>query len=135
MKSILLYGGLLGLLILAPHLAAAAEGFVPLTQIPGITDVANSTTLPAFLNNVYQICIGAAAVLAVLQIMRGGLTYMLGDSVTEKKEAKDLITMSVVGLLLVLSPAIVFGLIDPRILNLQLNFDGLKTEAPTGAGA
>ena len=93
-----------------PHQRASWAGdgsFVPLTQIPGIEDVADSGTLPNFLNTIYQLCIGAAAVLAVLQIMRGGMSYMLGDSVTEKKEAKDLIVMSIVGLLLVLSPAIV----------------------------
>lgn len=120
-------------LSLVPLLTFAAE-FVPLTQIPGISDIANSSTLPAFLNNIYQICIGAAAVLAVLQIMRGGLTYMLGDSITEKKEARSLIVMSIVGLLLVLSPAIVFGIIDPRILNLQLNFTPLAPAAGTGVG-
>ncbi|GEM_PF-2462234 len=107
-------------------------GFIPLTDLPGLRDVANSSTIPAFLNNIYKLCIGAAAVLAVLQIMRGGITYMMGDSITEKKEARGLILMSVVGLLLVLSPVIVFGLIDKRILNLQINFGSL---APTGTGS
>lgn len=117
--------------------AGTGEGFIPLTDLPGLRDVANSSTIPAFLNNIYKLCIGAAAVLAVLQIMRGGFTYMLGDSVTEKKEAKTLITMSVVGLLLVLSPVIVFGLIDPRILNLQINLSPLEANPPvhTGSGA
>jgi len=113
----------------------AGDGaFVPLTQIPGIQDVADSGTLPNFLNTIYQLCIGAAAVLAVLQIMRGGMSYMLGDSVTEKKESKDLIVMSIVGLLIVLSPAIVFGLIDPRILNLQIGFSQLQVPINSSAG-
>lgn len=107
-------------------------GFIPLTDLPGLRDVANSSTIPAFLNNIYKLCIGAAAVLAVLQIMRGGITYMMGDSITEKKEARTLMLMSVVGLLLVLSPVIVFGLIDKRILNLQINFGSL---APSGTGS
>ncbi|MEK9160922.1 MAG: pilin [Patescibacteria group bacterium] len=112
--------------IVFPQAVLAAEGFTPLTQIPGIDTIASSSGLPEFLNNIYQLCIGAAAVLAVLQIMRGGIIYMMGDSITEKKEAKDLITMSIVGLLLVLSPAIVFGIIDPRILNLNVGFDKLN---------
>ncbi|MBY0110906.1 pilin [Patescibacteria group bacterium] len=112
--------------IVLPQAVLAAEGFTPLTQIPGIENIASSSGLPEFLNNIYQLCIGAAAVLAVLQIMRGGVIYMMGDSITEKKEAKDLIVMSIVGLLLVLSPAIVFGIIDPRILNLNVGFDRLN---------
>ena len=107
-------------------------GFIPLTDLPGLREVANSSTLPVFLNNLYKLCIGAAAVLAVLQIMRGGITYMLGDSITEKKEARTLMLMSVVGLLLVLSPVIVFGLIDSRILSLQLNFGTLAPAERAG---
>lgn len=112
--------------------AQESVGFIPLTDLPGLREVANSSSIPVFLNNIYKLCIGAAAVLAVLQIMRGGITYMLGDSITEKKEARTLMLMSVVGLLLVLSPVIVFGLIDPRILNLQLNFGTLAPAERTG---
>lgn len=111
------------------------SGFQPLTQIPGIKDVADSSTLPNFLNTLYKLCVGIAAALAVLQIMRGGMTYMLGDSVTEKKEARNLIAMSVVGLLLVLSPAIVFGIIDPRILNLQVDFTKLQSTPGSSHGS
>lgn len=120
--------------------AQESVGFIPLTDLPGLREVANSSSIPVFLNNIYKLCIGAAAVLAVLQIMRGGITYMMGDSITEKKEARGLILMSVVGLLLVLSPVIVFGLIDPRILNLQINFGSLQgnptpvTTAPVNNG-
>lgn len=118
----------LALLLVAPH-ALASEGFQPLTQIPVFNAIADASTLPAFLNNLYKLCIGAAAVLAALQIMRGGLSYMMGDSITEKKEARSLIVMSVVGLILVLSPAIVFGIIDPRILDLDINFTPLTPRA------
>ncbi len=104
---------------------SAPTGFVPLTTIPGIADAARSPDLPAFLNNLYKICIGAAAVLAVLQIVRGGITYMLGDSVTEKREARHHISLAIFGLILVLSPAIVFGVIDPKILDLNVNVNQL----------
>lgn len=122
---------LLLLVLLALPTAVFAGEFYPLTQIPGIEKAAQSSTLPEFLNTVYQLCIGTAAVLAVLQIMRGGLSYMFGDSVTEKKEARSLIVMSIVGLILVLSPAIVFGLIDPRILNLRVDFTQLQPTPQT----
>jgi hypothetical protein len=96
-------------------------GFVSLTKIAAFDDAGNSAKLPDFLNNLYKICIGIAAVLAVLQIMRAGVMYMGGDSVTEKSQAKSIITQSLLGLLLVLSPTIIFGIINKDILSLKIN--------------
>lgn len=96
------------------------SAFIPLTSIPGIESAGNSQNLPDFLNSLYQLAIGAAAVLAVLQIVRAGIMYMGGDSVTEKKEAKSLIMLSIGGLVLILSPVIVFSIINPDILSLKI---------------
>ena len=49
--------------------------------------------------------------------------YMGGDSVTETKQARALIGSSILGLVLVLSPAVVFGIINPNILNLNVGPD------------
>lgn len=108
--------------------------FVPLTGLPGVQSVSQSNSISNFLNSLYRICIGLAAVLAVIQITRAGIVYMLQDSVTEKKDAKHLIQMSLFGLLLVLSPTIVFGIIDPRILSLDINAEGLKFKAAAPIG-
>lgn len=108
--------------------------FQPLTTIPGIREAAQSQNLAAFLDTLYKLCIGIAAVLAIVQILRGGITYMLGDSVTEKRDAKHHIYMALFGLLLVLSPAIIFGIIDSRILNLNINVSRLAPSAGTGSG-
>lgn len=123
----------------APSSAFAADGmidlslqgnyeapeFLALTSIPGVQEAANSRSLAILLNNLYRLCIGAAAVIAVLKIVQGGVTYMLGDSVTEKKEAKHHITMAVLGLVFILSPYLVFNVIDPRILKLDVDVSGL----------
>lgn len=99
--------------------------FVPLTGLPGVETVATSNSLSNFLNSLYRICVGLAAVLAVIQITRAGITYMVKDSFASKKDAKHLIQMSLFGLLLVLTPTIVFGIIDPRILSLKISAEGL----------
>ncbi len=113
--------------------APTSLGFVPLTSIPGIESAGNAATLPDFLNNLYKLLIGAAAVLAVIQIVRAGILYMGGDSVTEKKEAKNLIALSIGGLILILSPVVVFSIINPRILDLKINgLDALGTTRFTG---
>lgn len=132
------YFSFLFLLLGLPLLALAQDtGFVPLTNIPAITEVGNAITTPdglsIFLNNIYRLAIGIAAVVAVLQIMRAGIMYMGGDSVTEKKEAKNLIALSIGGLILVLSPVVVFSIINPEILSLKIgNLGELKATPPTG---
>ena len=105
--------------------------FVPLTtNAPFLENLGNADSLSLFLNDIYKVCIGAAATLAVLQIMRAGIMYMGGDSVTEKKEAKNLIAMSIGGLILVLSPVVVFSIINPEILTLKIgNIEKLKSDA------
>lgn len=119
----------LSLLILPTIVFAQEYGFVPLTQVPFLTDTGNSFDLSQFLNNLYRLAIGVAAVIAVLQIMRAGIMYMGGDSVTEKKEAKNLIGLSIAGLVLVLSPVVVFSIINPEILSLKIN--NIEQLAPT----
>jgi len=111
-----------------------AQGFVPLAPIPGLTDtnalsVANSTNLASFFNNLYKYLIGLAAVLAVIEIIWGGLEYSTQDSISKKSDGKARITQAILGLILVLSPVLVFSIINPSILNLSLNLQPLDTAA------
>lgn len=125
----------LSAIIFLPFLvhAQTPNDFVPLTTLPNLKEVAETNSLAPFLSQIYKICIGLAAVLAVLQLMRAGIMYMGGDSITEKKEARQLITLSIVGLILVLSPVIVFSVINPAILNLDIHTDNLKSGVGTAS--
>lgn len=121
----------------------ASTGFVPLAPIPGLTDTqsgANASSLPQFLQNLYKYLIGIAAVLAVIEIIYGGLQYATQDSVSKKGEGRERIEHALLGLALVLSPALVFSIINPSILNLSLNLPALNTAgsgsiAPSGTGS
>lgn len=109
---------------------STGDKFISLTQLPGIDSFEQTSSLPDFFNNLYRLCIGAAAIIAVLQIMRAGIKFMTNKgSVSGNQAAKELIQNAILGLVLVLSPAIVFGIINPRILNLELNVSGLKPDA------
>lgn len=111
--------------------AADSPAFVSLTNIPALQGAGNADTLPTFVNSLYKIALGLGAVLAVLQIIRAGIMYMGGDSVTEKKEAKSLIALSIGGLILILSPVVVFSIINPSILDLKIGrLSELKTPTP-----
>jgi hypothetical protein len=130
------YFALLALIFL-PLLALAQAtdtSFVPLTNIPVLFETGKAINTPEglslFLNTIYKISIGVAAVVAVLQIMRAGIMYMGSESgFAEKKEAKNLIALSIGGLILVLAPTIVFSIINPDILTLKIKgIDALKVE-------
>jgi hypothetical protein len=141
-KTLLILGGL-SLFALVPHSFAAEvnNGFVALTNIPGLTDpaVANQGNFALFLNNLYKYLIGVAAILAVVEIIWGGLEISTQDSVSKHAHGKERIQEAILGLVLVLSPALVFSIINPNIINLSLNLPPLdinliNNTAPNGAG-
>ena len=104
-----------------PALASAqSTEFVPLTNSTLFADLGNTPDLAKMLNTIYKMCIGIAAMLAVLKIMQAGIMYMGSDVITEKSAAKKIIGQAIGGLLLVLSPVIVFSIINPDILSLKI---------------
>lgn len=122
-------------LLLTPFSMLQAQSFVSVSGAPVFDKFENNSSLPIFLNNLYEVCIGVAVVLAVLQLIRAGIMYSVGDVGFAKiEEAKHLILVSLLGLLLVLSPYIVFSIINPAILTLDINTSNLavRNEQPTG---
>ncbi len=124
-------------------LPSPSSGFTALAPIPGLTDtsntaVVNSTSLANFFNNLYKYVIGLAAVLAVIMIIWGGLEISTQDSISKQSAGKEKIQQAILGLVLVLSPVLVFSIINPNILNLSLNLPPLETKSgspvQTGGG-
>jgi hypothetical protein len=112
-----------------------SSGFIPLAPIPGLTQGVNTTSsdMSAFLNNLYKVLIGFAAVAAVVMIIWGGLEYATQDSPWGKSEGKSKITQAIFGLILVLLPVVVFSIINPKILNLSVNWHAIALPgAPVG---
>src|SRR3989344_8923790 len=107
----------------APHVFAQS-GFVPLAPIPDLTKgvTADQAGLANFFNNLYKYAIGLAAVLAAIMIIWGGLEIAVNkENVSKITDAKGKIYNAIFGLVLVLSPVLVFSIINPSILNLSLN--------------
>jgi len=138
-KKTLIISVLVLLLGLAPH-ALAAQNFVPIAEIPGLTSNVEATSagLAGFLNNLYKYLIGLAAILAVIEIIWGGLEISTKDSVSKQSDGRNRIKQAIFGLVLVLSPALIFSIINPSILNLSLNLPELDTKSAattkTGTG-
>lgn len=134
---------LLAMCLLIPSLAFAVDappqtdtqtqtGFVPLTHFPQITALSNSAGFGDFVNQLYKILIGAGAVIAVIMIMVAGVQFMTSrGSVTSNEKAKSRIQNAILGLILILAPTIVFGIINPQILRIDIGseFSGLKQGA------
>ena len=135
MKKIILFSIPLLLFGFAPHVLA--QGFVPLAGIPGLTLGVDTTSggLATFFNNLYKYLIGLAAALAVIMIIWGGLEYSTQDSISKKSDGKQRIYDAIFGLVLVLSPVLVFSIINPSILNLSLNLQKLDTKSGWMDGA
>lgn len=134
MKKIILLSALFLLLGFASHVVAqTSSGFVPLAPIPGLTQgaTADSAGLATFFNNLYKYLIGLAAALAVIMIIWGGLEISTQDSISKQGAGREKITQAILGLILVLSPVLVFSIINPSILNLSLNLEPLKTGTST----
>lgn len=113
--------------------AGPQSGFTALAPIPGLTDsantsVVNASSLANFFNNLYKYLIGIAAMLAIIEIIWGGLEISTKDSVSKKSDGKERITQALLGLVLVLAPVLVFSIINPSILNLSLNLPELSTK-------
>ena len=68
--------------------------------------------LAAFFNNLYKFLIGIAATLAVIEIIWGGIEIATKDSVIAQGDGKKRIEQAILGLVLVLSPVLVFSLIQ-----------------------
>jgi Type IV secretion system pilin len=131
MKKMLIASTIIILLGFAPSVLAQT-GFVPLAPIPGLTEgvVANQTGLANFFNNLYKYLIGLAATLAVIMIIWGGIEIAINkDNVSKITDSKGKIYNAVFGLVLVLSPVLVFSIINPAILNLSINLPPLDTKS------
>ena len=134
---------ILGLVVMVPSSVVAAEtyqcsstdtSFCALAPIPGLNlDSSGNPSQPnaggvaTFLNNIYFFAIGIAVILAIGMIIYGGVEYALSEAITSKAAGKKRITQSLFGLVLVLAPALVFSIINPEILKLNVNFEPLKT--------
>lgn len=129
MKKVLILS-LLTFVGFATH-AFAADGFTALAPIPDLTAgvTADSAGLATFFNNLYKYLIGIAAMIAVIEIIWGGLQISTQDSISKQGEGRERITQALLGLVLVLSPVLVFSIINPSILNLSLNLPELDVKS------
>ncbi len=122
------------------HLAHAADApgqfqFQPIVSIPLPTGSAvnASTSLTDYLNAVFTLSIGIAAILGVVMITFEGLKYMTSDVIGKKQSAVEGIQGAAFGLILLLLSYIILNVINPNILNLKALTDDLSALGGSGS--
>lgn len=88
------------------------QRFMPLAGIPGITTITGTTgtvTMPQLLNALYRMLIVIGALIAFLKITVAGLKYMGSDNFGSKASAKEDITASLLGLLILLATVLIIN--------------------------
>lgn len=128
MQNVLLFlrtGGAVGCAVIVFFLlfgipsVHAANTYVPLVGIPGLPTNAN-TTLPEFINKVYFLTISLGALFGVLKIAFAGVKYSMTDVLSSKQSAREDIKGVLLGLAILLLPALVLQTINPQLI--KLNF-------------
>ncbi len=93
--------------------------------LPGL----NSGGLATMFKGFYKWGVGIAILLAVFMVVVGGIRYMTTDAIFDKGEGKKIIQNAFLGLLIVLSSYTILYAINPKILEINLDFNDLKSTA------
>ena len=112
-----------------------SPSFTAIAPVPGLTDE-TSSSLSAFFQRLYLFIIGIAAILAVIQIIRGGVEIST-ESIAKHSEGRKHIGFALFGLVLVLSPVLIFSIINPKILDFSLfeSLDSITSSPVSFSGA
>ncbi len=93
--------------------------YVPLVGFPELGNAASGEGLGAYFNKLYLIAISIGALIAFVKISIAGVKWSFSDIVTDKSSAKKDIQGVLLGLTILLVPAIVLGTINPKLLSLD----------------
>lgn len=103
--------------------------FVPLACYKGTalesaynSEPTGQNSLADIFNNAYRIAISVGVTIALIQVIRAAFKYLGNDMWSSKTEARAILSNVIVGVLALLLPFIIFRLINPDMLNLQIGF-------------
>ncbi len=105
-----------------------ATGYIPLSTIPSLTgaEIAANGDIGAYLQSLYTFGVSAAAGLAVIMVIWGGIEYITSASGEGKGGGKEKITSAILGLLLALGSYIILNTINPELLTLKFFVEELE---------
>src|SRR3990172_13243895 len=89
---------------------------------------ASNTDFTGYAKFIYPFAISVGAILAVIMLIVAGL-QMMTASEGQRTAAKERIQNALLGLLLLVGVFLILHTINPDLLNLKINTDGLKVDA------
>jgi hypothetical protein len=116
-------------ILLAPTVIFAQPLYQPLVGLPGTSEGGTldaNSDFNTYINALYALSIGIAALLAVIKIIIAGVKWMLTDIVTSKEEAKKDIKGALLGLIIVLSAVLILTVINPQLVKVDLTMNQLE---------
>ena len=111
-------------------LAGTALAYNLLQPLPVVGQTVES--FPDYITKIIPFILGLAAVLAVVEIVIGGIEYAVTEAIDAKADAKDRIRQAILGLLLALASWLILYTINPELINLKLNIPGLPSAQQGG---
>ncbi|MFA6797185.1 MAG: hypothetical protein WCR40_00515 [Candidatus Paceibacterota bacterium] len=97
--------------------------YVPLEEnaFPGVSTDGNKGDLGAFVGQIFNFGIAIAVVLALIEIIWGGVQYMTTDSWYTKSDGKDRIQNAFLGLAIALLSYLLLYTINPELVDFSDN--------------
>lgn len=109
------------------------SGYQLLAPIPTI-DKTSGITLVDYMKGVFVATIGLAIVLAVIELVVGGIEYVAAAVPSAKEDAKKRIGGAVGGLLLILLAWVLLQALNPKLLNVGLNLEKIAVTGQASGG-
>lgn len=120
-----------------PSAAATTKGaltYVPLEPIPG-GDAGTYNSLERYLNLMFNILLSIGAMIAVITLVLGGITFMISEVVDKRSAAKRRIQAAFIGLGLLLTCWLILNTINPNLTKFSLpGIDQPTANGSTGGG-
>ncbi len=108
---------------------AVAYAFTLAQPIPGVGNapgISSATTFCQYVTGIMPYIFGLAVVIAVVQLVIGGMQYALSEGLTSKEDAKDRISAALLGLALALLSWLILNTINSKLVNCTaLDLSGL----------
>ncbi len=108
---------------------ARNDNFVPNVDIPGLNDHTigqvvgssfQSTLLAKYITSVYDYILAIAGIIAAVVLMGGGVLWLVSSGSPDRvKKAKDIITNSLIGLVLLFSSYLILNFINPELTKMK----------------
>ena len=119
MKKIFYFCFFVCLILLSGSAAAQVQLETGLPTIPG-GQLQTGQELPSYINYLFIFGLGAITILALAQMMYGGIQYILAaGNVSKHEEAKNTIQQALLGLGLLLASYLLLRTINPDLVNLK----------------